>query len=128
MSHVWLDKSGNDKNRKKGISTQSGSDQEEEYIVGMRAEVKADGIFKDQHEVGKFVAGKVGQIKSLRVTRGGLVIFECADAEQFEKAMRISTYGKWKCPVNTFRMREKQCKGVVCGVSLSVNQKHSSAT
>ena len=48
----------------------------------MRAEDKVDGIFSDQHAVAKFLVGNVGEIKSLRSTRIGIVIFECKNWEQ----------------------------------------------
>ena len=47
------------------------------FVVGMRAVAKVDGIFKEYHSVAKSVGGKIGEAKSIRIARSGIVVVEC---------------------------------------------------
>ena len=110
-----------DRKRRKEQSNSESENEEERYVVGMRAEVKADGIFGNQHEVGKFIEKRVGKVKSVRVTRGGTVIIECRNCDQSYKAIMIRDYGE--TPVATFHLGTggiKKRKGVISGVPLTV--------
>ena len=49
------------------------------------------------HEVGKFVEGKVGDVKSVRITRSGMVIIDCVCKRQGSKALNINTYEDHSC-------------------------------
>ena len=46
---------------------------EERFVVGMRAEIIANGVFENPLEVGKFIEKKVGRVDSVRITRSGVV-------------------------------------------------------
>lgn len=50
------------------------------------------GIFMDHHEVGQFVYDGLGHTKSVNVTRGGMVITECASKRQMDKAFCIHVF------------------------------------
>ena len=113
-----------DKKRKKeeSNSTSESEREEETYVVGMRPEVKADCIFGDPHEVGKFVERKVGKVKSVRVTRGGTVIIDCKDHVQSYRAINICSFGD--IPVHTFHLGgegNRRKKGIISGVPMTVN-------
>ena len=62
---------------------------------------------------------KVGKVKSVRITRSGLVIVECKDRDQAKKAMKIRSFNK--CRVEVFFLGGKRRKmGVISGVPLTV--------
>ena len=91
------------------------------YLVGMIALTRMDGIFKNPHRVGKFVEEKVGAVKSVRITRSGMVIIDCVSKPQGWKALDISTYKDHSC-VECFQPgSEAMKKGVISGVSLLVD-------
>ena len=104
------------KYRKRRRSESDGSvDVKEKYVVGMTADVQKDGVFSDPRQVGKFVEGVIGKVVLVRITRTGMVIIQCKDEEQEEKAIGIKTFGE--CPVSCFRLggRERR-RGVISGV------------
>ncbi|KAK7877096.1 hypothetical protein WMY93_032176 [Mugilogobius chulae] len=105
----------NKKRKKKSDSNHSESD-DGSFLVGMVAVTVEDGIFKDPHVVGKFVGEKLGRVKSIRVTRSGMVIIECVSEKQREQALKIEVFVKHLC-VRCFRLDEEpKSKGVVTGV------------
>lgn len=118
ISAVSDDEDSRGKETKKRKANEE-SEQEEDYVVGIIADRQIDGIFNDPHAVVKFVVGKVGKVKSVRVSRRGMIIVECKSTEQVHKALGIYKFGE--CPVEVFRLgvRERR-KGVVSGVPLTV--------
>ena len=84
---------------------------------------RVDGAFGKPHEVGQYVEKWYGKVKSVRITRSGVVIIDCSDAEQMEKALRTFYFGerKAKVPVRMFRIGEgARRKGVISGVPLDI--------
>ena len=70
----------NKKKRKKKNHTSEASlatSEEETFLVGMVAFTRTDGMFKEPCEVGKFVERKIGEVRCIRLTRGGMVIIVC---------------------------------------------------
>lgn len=47
------------------------------FLGGMVVVTRTDDIFKNPHEIGKFVEGKGGGVKSVRITRSGMVTIDC---------------------------------------------------
>ena len=100
-----------ERKRKKVIDSENGH--EEKFVVGMRAETIADGVFGNPLEVGKFIEKQVGRVDSVRITRSGVVIIVCGDVKQLNKALKIIKFGE--VPVRTFRIGEgaRRMKGVI---------------
>ena len=93
---------------------------EEKFVVGMRAVSKENGLFSDPHLVGKYVSNKVGEIRSVKVTRTGTVIIECSNKQQAKEVLKAKRFnGK---EIMCFKMRDRPRKrGVISGVSLKVD-------
>ena len=93
------------KKRKKGIEKEN---EEGIFVIGMK--VKGNGwesnhVFSDSHEVGRFIKEEIGEVKTVRVTRGGIVIVECKTTRQRDKELKIAAFGR--ADVVCFPMREK---------------------
>ena len=56
-------------------------------LVGMVANGKYKGIFDDSHECGKAIGAKVEDVRSIRITRGGMVVDECVSESQRRDAL-----------------------------------------
>ncbi|XP_044062409.1 uncharacterized protein LOC122880942 [Siniperca chuatsi] len=70
--------------------------------------------------VGKFVGGKLGDVRSVRITGSGMIIIECVSKRQRERALKIHAFGDHSS-VNCFPLgAEIRKKGVVSGVPLTV--------
>ena len=101
-------------------SEESEVEVEVKHVVGIRVVLQVDGIFKDRHEVAKFVGKKLGEVKSVRIARSGIVVVECMSEEQKEAAIRRL---KWfnGCDVECFELGKKaKSTGVITGVPLSM--------
>ena len=104
--------------KRKGIEKEN-----EEGICVIGIEVKGNGwetnhAFSDSHEVGRFIKEEIGEVKTVRVARGGIVIVECRTTRQKDKGLKM-TFGR--ADVVFFPMREKPTvKGVISGVPLNV--------
>ena len=48
----------------------------------MTSDTQANGIFNDPQAVGMFVEGILGRVKSVRISRNGMVIVVCKSKEQ----------------------------------------------
>ena len=60
--------------RKKAVENEEGI-----FVIGIK--VKGNGweanrVFSDSHEVGRFIKKVVGEVKAVRISRGGIVILE----------------------------------------------------
>ena len=109
------------KKRKASRLEREPEERKERYVLGMKAETKADGVFGDPYKVGKFVEEKVGKVKSVRITNGGIVIIECRDVDQLYRALNITRFGD--ITVDTFILGNEgssRRKGVISGVPLNV--------
>ena len=117
------DMRGYDSKKRKLSSAQNEDQQKKErYTVGMVAVSRANGLFSDPHEVGTMLAAKVGEIRSVRTTRSGMVVIECMTLQQMKKVLRIDDWDGDNT-VKCFRLglgaRARQ-KGVISGVPHSV--------
>ena len=77
------------KKRKKGIEKEN---EEGIFVIGMK--VKGNGwetnhAFSDSHEVGRFIKEEIGEVKTVRVTRGGIVIIECKTTSQITRDYKL---------------------------------------
>ena len=106
------------RNKKNPTSESSQITSEGTYLVGMVAVTKTetDGIFKEPHEVGKFVERKLGEVRSIRITRGGIVIIECNSRCQRDRALKIDAYCDYSCVACFPLGKEGKKKGVNSGV------------
>ncbi|XP_044076754.1 uncharacterized protein LOC122887519 [Siniperca chuatsi] len=102
----------------------------ETYLVGMvavtqtdrtqTAVTQTDRIFKDPHDIGKFVGGKLGDVRSVSTRRSGMVIIDCISKGQKDRALKICAFGDHSS-VTCFPLgSEVKKKGVVSGVPLTV--------
>ena len=90
-------------NKKRKINEESDhQEDEEDYVIGIVAERQINGIFSDPHAVAMFVVKKLGKVKSVRVTRRGVVVVECKNLDQVSKAMHIYQFGE--CPLEVFQL------------------------
>ena len=67
------------------------------FVIGIK--VKGNGwaanrVFSDSQDVGRFIKKVVGEVKAVRIYRGGIVIVECETTEQRDRALKISSFGK----------------------------------
>lgn len=108
------------KKRKKEGNTYSESDDDEETetsTLGMTSATQTDGIFNDPQAVGKFVESTWGKVKSVRITRNGMVIIECTSKAQASNWIDLKFFNKHR--VNVFYLggkRRRGVRGVVSGV------------
>ncbi len=102
-----------DKKKRKKNSYSSDSShtvrKKEAYLVRMIAVTQTDGIFKDPQAVGKFVAGKLEDVRSVKITRSGMVIIDCVSKWQREKALKIRTFNDYSS-VTCFPLRSEAKK------------------
>ena len=105
--------------RKKAIEKEN---EEGIFVIGIK--VKGNGweanqTFSDSHEVGRFIKKVVGEVKAVRISRGGIVIVECETTEQRDRALKIRSFGR--ADIACFSMRDKpSVKGVISGVPIDV--------
>ena len=115
------DERGYDSKKRKLSSSLNEDQQKEKYTVGMIAVSQANGLFSDPHEVGNIIAGTdgVGEIRSVRITRSGMVIIDCKTKQQMKQVLRIDEWDDKS--VKCFRLGAKaRKKGVISGVPHSV--------
>lgn len=70
----------------------------------------------------KHLASKIGEILYAKVLNDGNLLVNCANKDQFEKAIKVKEIGKLKV-INTRRVGERNgggCKGVITGVPMNV--------
>ena len=118
---IAKDRRGYEKKRKINETSSSNGEEgpEEKYVVGIRSVSKRNGLFSHPHAVSKFVVDRVGEIKSVRVTRTGMVIVECRNKQQMKEMSRIKRYNGSE--VECFPMRERpRKKGVISGFPLTI--------
>ena len=48
-----------------------------------------NNAFRDSHEVGRFIKEEIGEVKTVRVTRGGIMIVECKTTRQRDKGIKL---------------------------------------
>ncbi|KAK7930457.1 hypothetical protein WMY93_006852 [Mugilogobius chulae] len=89
--------------KERQLSCDRESTSKEKYLVGMVSLKRVEGIFKDPHQVGRFIHQNVGDVCAVTVTRGGTVIIECKTQQQEEKAMDIVGFQR--------RAMWRQCAG-----------------
>ena len=123
VSRSESDRSDDDeieRERKRKRSESNMSEDKREYMVGMIAGVQKDGVFSEPQKVGKFVEKSIGKVVLVRITRTGMVIIQCKDEEQEEKAIQMTTFGK--CPVKCFRLGGRERRRGVISVPLTVKE------
>ena len=92
------------------------------FVIGIK--VKGNGweanqAFSDIHEVGRFIKKVVGEVKAVRISRGGIVTVECEPTEQRDGALKIRSCGR--ADIVCFSMRDRPTvKGVISGVPIDV--------
>ena len=102
--------------RKKAIEKEN---EEGIFVIGIK--VKGNGweanrAFSDSHEVGRFIKKVGGEVKAVRISRGGIVIVECGTTEHRDRALKIRSFGR--ADIVCFSMRDKPtAKGVIGGSS-----------
>ncbi len=70
----------------------------------------------------KHLASKIGEILYAKVLNDGNLLVNCANEDQFEKAIKVKEIGKLKV-INTRRVGARNgggCKGVITGVPMNV--------
>ncbi len=70
----------------------------------------------------KHLASKIGEILYAKVLNDGNLLVNCANEDQFEKAIKVKEIGKLKV-INTRRVGAQNgggCKGVITGVPMNV--------
>ena len=55
--------------------------------------------------MGRFIKKVVGEVKVVRISRGGIVIVECGTTEKKDRALKIRSFGR--AEVVCFSMRGK---------------------
>ncbi|KAK7930715.1 hypothetical protein WMY93_007110 [Mugilogobius chulae] len=86
---------------------------------------REDGLFSNQHEVGKYVGEMVGDVRSVTVTRIGVVIIDCKSVCQRKNALDICAFekGDQLFRVNCFVFdKSAKKKGVVSGVPVAFDE------
>ena len=74
----------------------------------MRAETKADRVFGNPHEVGKFIEKQVGRVNSVRITRSGVVIIVCGDVKQLNKAQYHQVWRSSSTHISNWKKEQGQ--------------------
>ncbi|KAK7930877.1 hypothetical protein WMY93_007272 [Mugilogobius chulae] len=118
-------KEDNGYKKKKKKRPLSDTSSEESYLVGMVALDREDGLFSNQHEVGKYVGEMVGDVRSVTVTRSGVVIIDCKSVCQRKNALDICAFekGNQLFRVNCFVFdKTAKKKGVVSGVPVAFDE------
>ena len=128
-SEIQTDKDarGQENKRKRSKNGNSSSDSEDsserKFVVGMKALSSVDGIFNDQHRVAKFIGKLLGEVKSIRIARSGIVVIECLSKMQMTRAIRRDSSSRFDGHrVSCFELGIASVRsGVISGVPLEMD-------
>ena len=55
---------------------------------------ESNHAFSDSHDVGRFIKEEIGEVKTVRATKGGIVIVERRTTRQRDEGLKITAFGR----------------------------------